>query len=136
MDKFIFDDSAGLGSIPGGHWYPWKRFQTKTANYTLVATDNYSRFDNVGATGAVTFTLPAIANGYYFGFSGVVNQNIIVASFETGNIVALNTATANSVAFQTSGQIIGANFIVYSNAAGTKWFVQNESAGVCTVTVV
>jgi hypothetical protein len=61
--RFIFDDN-----LVGSHWAPFPRFQTKTAAYQLVAADNFSNFDNLGATGAVTFTLPAIANGYSFGF--------------------------------------------------------------------
>lgn len=132
MDKFIFDD---IFQMMGGHWFPWKRFLTKTASYSIVANDNYTNFDNTGATGAITFTLPAIAPGYFFGFRGMANQNIIVASNEGSNLVGLNSLTSTSAAFQTSGQIIGAGFRVYSNPAGTKWQVENVSAGVCAVTL-
>ena len=131
MDKFIFDD---IFNIPGNHWYPWKRFQSKTASYTIVANDNFSHFDNTGAGGAVTFTLPAIANGYIFGFTGMVNQNLLVTSNEGTNMVLLNNASLSTAAYQTSGQIIGASFRIYSNAAGTKWIVENVSAGVSLVT--
>lgn len=135
MDKFIFDDSSNFGSIPGNHWFPWKKFRTKTASYTLVATDNFTLFDNTGAAGAVTFTLPAIANGYCFGFHGSVAQNLIVTSNEGSNIVALNNATASTLTFSTGGQQIGAMVIVFSNPAGTKWYVENVSAGAATITV-
>jgi hypothetical protein len=131
-DHFWFDDAL---NFPGNHWFPWKRFQTKTANYPVVAADNFSIFDNTGALGAVTFTLPPIANGYYFGFRGAANQNLIVASTEGANVIALNNLVANSVAFQTGGQIIGGVFHVYSNALGTKWIVEAPSAGVTAVTV-
>lgn len=132
MDKFIFDD---IFNIQGNHWFPFKRWQTKTSNYTIVANDNLTNFDNTGATGTVVFTLPAIANGYYFGFSGMANQTITVTSNEGLNVVALNSLVANSVSFSTGGQIIGSHFRVYSNPAGTKWLVENVSAGVCAVTV-
>ena len=47
----------------------------------------------------------------------------------------LNNAVANSVAFSTGSQKIGGAFMVYSNPAGTKWIVINESAGSNTITV-
>ena len=132
MDKFIFDD---IFQMMGGHWFPFKRWQSKTASYSIVANDNYTNFDNLGSSGTVVFTLPAVANGYYFGFSGMANNTITVTSNEGGNIVALNNLIANSVTFSTSGQIIGSHFRVYSNPAGTKWLVENVSAGICAVTV-
>jgi hypothetical protein len=131
MDKFIFDDIFGL---MGNHWFGFKRFQTKTANYTVVANDNYTHFDNLGAGGAVTFTLPPILPGYMFAFSVVADQNVLVTSSEGGNIVGFNNAVASTVSFQTGGARIGGTFKIYSNPAGTKWFVQTDSAGANTVT--
>ena len=132
MDKFIFDD---IGQMMGGHWFPWKRFLTKTAAYTVVAADNYTLFDNTGAGGAVNFTLPTLANGYLFGFSVIADQNVTVTSGEGDNMVAFNDASADSVAFSTSGEKIGGVFVVYSNPGATKWIVENRSAGANTVTV-
>lgn len=134
MDKFTFDDSSGIGAIPGNHWFPWKRFQTKTAGYTVVASDNFTLFNTLGAAGAVTFTLPAIANGYCFGFSAQAAQNMLVTSAEGSNMIAFNSLTASTVSFQTGGAIIGGVFIIYSNPAGTKWLVGTDSAGANTVT--
>jgi len=132
MDKFFFDD---IFALMGNHWYPWKRFQSKSQSYTLVANDNFSHFNNVGAIGAITFTLPPIANGYLFMFHVQVDQNMIVASSEGANMIALNNASANSVAFQTGSAKIGGSFHIYSNSAGTKWIVENSSAGANTITV-
>ena len=132
MDKFIFDD---IGQMMGGHWFPWKRFLTKTGNYTVVAADNYTLFDNTGAGAAVTFTLPALANGYLFGFSVVADQSVTVASAAGDDMVLFNDASADSAAFSTSGEKIGGLLVVYSNPAGTKWIVENRSAGANTVTV-
>lgn len=132
MDKFIFDD---IFSIPGNHWFPWKRFQTKTAAYTVVANDNYTLFDNVGATAAITFTLPVLANGYLFGFRVQAGQNVTVASNEGDNMIAFNDVSADSVAFSTGGELIGGMMVVYTNPGATKWIVENRSAGANTVTV-
>lgn len=132
MRQFIFDD---IGNLPGHSWFPFKRFQTKTADYTVVAADNYTLFQNTGASAAVNYTLPAIANGYLFGFVGVADQNTTVTSNEGDNIVAFNDASADSVAFSTSGEKMGGLFVVFSNPAATKWHVMNLSAGANTVTV-
>lgn len=133
MDKFIFDD---IGLVQGNHWFPWKRFQTKTADYTVVANDNFTLFTNTGASGAITYTLPTLANGYFFGFSVVADQTITVASAAGDDMVVFNDASADSVAFGTSGEKIGGLFAVFSNPGATKWHVMNLSAGANTVTVV
>lgn len=132
MRKFIFDD---IGNIQGHSWFPWKKFRTKTSAYTVVANDNYTLFDNTGAGAAVTFTLPTLANGYYFGFRVQADQNLTVASSEGDNMVAFNDASADSVTFSTGGELIGGMFAVFSNPGATKWIVQNLSAGANTVTV-
>lgn len=128
--RFIFDDN-----IPGSPWFTYEDMQTKVANYSVLGTDNFTVFDNLGAIAPVTFTLPPIANGYQFNFRGRANSNLIVASAEGANMEALNNLTANSVAFQTGGQIIGGEFQIVSNIAGTKWLVRTLSAGSNTVTV-
>ncbi len=127
---FIFDDILSSGFAPD-----WLGYQTKATSYQLLSTDNFYHFDNTGAVGAVTFTLPAIANGYKFGFRAVADQNLLVTSTEGSNIVATNNASATTISFQTGSGRIGGGFVVYSNAAGTKWFVDNYSAGSNTVTV-
>lgn len=132
MDKFIFDD---IGALNGNGWFPFERFQTKTAAYTIVASDNMSIFDNTSAGGAVTFTLPAIANGYFFGFRVQADQTVTVQSAEGANMVALNNAVASSVAFSTGSGKIGGNLHIYTNPAGNKWIVENHSAGSNTITV-
>ncbi len=118
---FRFDDFA---TVPGtGYRFPWTNFMSKTAAYQVLAGDNFTLFDNVGATGSITFTLPAIANGYCFGFRVQADQTVVVASSEGANMIALNNAVANSVAFSTASQKIGGMVMVYTNPAGTKWIV-------------
>jgi hypothetical protein len=124
MDKFIFDD---IFNIPGNHWFPWKRMVNKTANYTAVATDNFTLFDNTGAGGEVDITLPAIANGYMFGISCRAAQVFKFVSAEGSNVVG-TTNTNSSVSVTAIGGVIA----IYSNAAGTKWIV--EQRGTQTIT--
>ena len=132
-DHFNFDDVLNL---PGMHWFPWRRFQSKTANYSMsIPNDNYCQFDNAGATGAVTLTLPPVQNGLAVGVRVVANQNLAVTSNEGGNVIAFNNAAANTLTFSTGGQLIGGGLTLYSNAAGTAWFAQNDSAGANTITV-
>ncbi len=119
--RFFFDDDFFQG--PPGYFYPFKYQLSKTANYTVLATDNGANFDNTGASGAITFTLPAIANGYHFGFSVAAAQTVTISSNEGANIVAPGNAAASNIAFQTPGQQIGSFVRVYTNPAGTLWYI-------------
>lgn len=123
-DHFFFDDA---NNFPGNHWYPYRRFQTKAVNYSVVATDNFTMFDNIGAVGEVDLTLPAIANGYFFALRAQVAQVFKFISNEGGNIVG--TAATNTSA---SVAAIGGVIYIYSNSAGTKWIV--EQHGTQTIT--
>ena len=102
----------------------------KTANYQVLVTDNNTLFTNTGAGAAVVFTLPAIAAGLCFEFLAVADFAITVASLAGSDLVWINDAAANSLAFSTSGEIIGGWLRVQANAAGTKWYVSNQSTGV------
>jgi hypothetical protein len=137
MDKFQFDAQlSGVSGFMGGfHWYPWRRFQNKTANYVATTSDNFTQFTNTGATGEVDITLPAIANGLRYGILATAAQTFKIISNEGGNIVAFNNATANSLSLQTGGSIIGGGIEVWSNAAATLWFARTMSAGANTITV-
>lgn len=120
MDKFIFDTSSSFIDMPGAHWFPWKRQINKTANYTILATDNFTLFDNTAASGEVDLTLPPIANGYYFALRAQAAQTFKFISNETGNIVSA-TATNNNVSVAAIGGFIA----IFTNPAGTKWIVED-----------
>lgn len=90
----------------------------KTADYTVTANDSGKVLTNRGASGAVTFTLPTPANGLWFIFAGLADQNIVIAA--TGKIVSLNDATADTLTASTSSEKIGAVMIVVSD--GTSWY--------------
>jgi len=121
MDKFAFDDAF---NYPGSHWFPFRNFQTKTANYQIVAADNFTLFDNLGASGEVDLTLPPIANGYYFALKASVGQVFKFISSEGGNIQG-DTATRSAVSITA----IGGGLEVFTNPAATKWYVGNISTG-------
>lgn len=93
----------------------------KTANYTVLATDNGTLFTNSGAGAAVVFTLPALAAGLEFTFLVAADQNVTVASVAGDDMIVHNDLSADSVAFSTASRKVGASLRVKSNAAGDKW---------------
>jgi hypothetical protein len=132
-DRFTFDD---VYNIPGLHYFPFRRFETITTNYSaVIPQDNAAQFDNTGATGPVTLTLPPIQNGIFMGIRAIAAQNFALTSNEGGNIIAFNNASANTLTFQTGGSIIGGAVNVFSNPGATKWISVNDSAGANTITV-
>lgn len=120
--RFTFDDD-----LAGRGWFPFKTFSTKTAAYQILAGDNQTRFDNLGATGAVVLTLPAIANGYVFWAYCLAAQTLTFTSTEGSNIVGATSLTNSSV----SVNAIGSGIMIWSNAAATKW----ETHAFCSTAV-
>ena len=83
----------------------------KTAAYAMVPEDIGKLFTNRGASGAVTLTLPPTADipdGWWCEVFVAANQSVTVAAPTTDTMVAFNDAAADSVAFSTSGEKIGA----------------------------
>ena len=98
----------------------------KTAAYTLTNKDNDKIFTNRGATGAVTFTLPTasdLTDGWSARFFVVADQSVTIASAEGDNVVAFNDAAADSIAFSTSGEKVGAGVEVVRDGTGWLAFV-------------
>ena len=107
----------------------------KTANYTLTQSDWGCIFTNRGATGAITFTLPAVSGtpaGAYATFFVVADQTVTVAG-TAGELVTFNDAAANSVAFSTASEKIGAGVTVVCD--GTSWLVMPMTEETQTMTV-
>jgi hypothetical protein len=129
-NRVIFDDN-----YLGNALFPVQKFVTKTADYTVLATDNLTSFDNLGAVGAVNFTLPTLANGLCYNFRCRADQNLTVTAAVANTMEALNNLTASSVAFSSGGARIGGEFQIFSNPGATKWLVRTLSAGAATVTV-
>ena len=96
-----------------------KRTVTKTAAYTVLPADSGTLFDNTGAVGSVTFTLPtaALGSGCEYWFMGAVAaQDIVVAATTSGELVGYNDLTNDSI---TLASLPGTAVHVWSN--GTKW---------------
>lgn len=104
---------------------------SKAASYTCLAAESGTVFNTVGATGAVTFTLPAVADGpYQFRFINAVDQNMAVAA-PTDTLVTFNDATATSCTFSTAGNKIGAGLLVVCD--GAKVYAFPSGANTMTV---
>jgi hypothetical protein len=99
--------------------------EAKTADYTLTTSDFGKIFTNRGASGSVTFTLPASSSATPQGATVEVYcveaQTVIVASATVDTMVVFNDKAADSISWATSGQIIG-NSAVFTYD-GTGWLV-------------
>ena len=131
--RFMFDDDAS--SRYGAFGPPALVEVAKTTNYTIVAGDAGTLFTTTGASGAVTFTLPTLAAGVGpFHFLNTVGQTMTIASAGSlDDILTFNDLTADSIAFSTAGNLIGASCTVWANQAGTKWYVRTYGAHTMTV---
>lgn len=121
--------------VTGGKIRPKLKVVVKTSSYTITSADFGSVFTTRGATGAITFTLPAASSvnkGSWVLFASVANQNMIIAGADE-EIVAMNDLTADSVAFQTASEKIGGMFLAISD--GTSWAVVPFATETQTVTV-
>ena len=121
---------VGDGATAGGLQTDRAILTTKTSSYPLVATDSGQHFDNVGAVGAVTFTLPAAVRGLNFWFTVFAAQNLIVLC-GAGDQVAvgnLNSAAAGNI---QSNVPFSSIFVMALDA--TQWVVKSQT-GSWTVT--
>lgn len=108
------------GSIPALAWTP--RIVAKTAAYTVLPEESGTIFTTTGATTAITFTLPAIADGpWYFEFYAGADVNLVVAAETADTAVSFNNLTADSVSVATASEIIGGGIKAFCD--GTTLFV-------------
>lgn len=126
--QFLFDDN-----YVGNRFAP-ANVVAKTASYQLLTTDTGTVFVAKG-TAALTFTLPAIANGMWFKFVNYVGQNMIVSSTEGSNIIIKNNAGASNLTFSTASNLIGATLEVYSIqiASALYWVAEQTCTNTLTV---
>ena len=115
-----------MGKMPGvddNHYIDNIAFRanvlTKTADYTVLASESGSIFTNYGTTGTIDFTLPAPAAGLNYWFYSADGGTMLVVG-ATNLSVAFNDVTATSVQLATENEIIGGAFHAVSD--GTKWF--------------
>lgn len=119
------------GPVFGGYGgYP--DVQAKTASYQLKSTDFAKIFTNKAATGAVVFTLPAIAGlptGWTATFvSAVVAQDFSVTSSAGSDMVVNGVITGSTILLSRAGGVIKVTF------DGTLWLCEVSEGGYPTVT--
>lgn len=108
------------------------RVQTKTADYTVTVADSGTYFTTSGDTGAITFTLPAVAaKGLNYHFVQTVDQDLTVTAGTVDTLCAYNDLAADGVAFSTSSHQIGQMFFVFAD--GTQWHALALTSGTLTV---
>ena len=115
-------------------------YHNTTASLTLTANDSGKTFGNVGASGTVTLTLPAVAT---FPMGGTVEvlscaDQVLTVDGTAGEFIALNDVAANSVSLGTSSEKAsgGCKFTaVGSGTVPTKWHVRYYTEETQTVTV-
>jgi hypothetical protein len=97
------------------------RVVAKLVSYTVKASESGTIFTNVGATVAVTYTLPAIGDGpFYFKFIAGANYDIVVTAETADTMVTFNDLTADSVSFAQANEILGGTIEVWCD--GTTLF--------------
>lgn len=107
----------------------------KTASYTCTQADCGTTFTNRGASGTVTFTLPAApSTGTWYRFYVIADFAVVVATTTADTLIVFNDATADSVALQTSAEMMGGGFEVMYD--GTGWLTWNSMWETQTVTIV
>ena len=94
---------------------------SKTANYVILATDDPSDFDNTGAAGSVTFTLPAAVVGYLFSFTATEAQTLVVSApgGVTIYVEDLATTSGGTVTATTQGA-----YLLLKCRSATTWYTQ------------
>lgn len=111
---------TALAPYVGGLPFRWT--EPKTAAYQVTKEDSGTIFHTTGATAAVTFTLPPISDGpFYFLFICGADIGMTVAAKVADTAVTFNDLAADSVAFSTSAEMIGAQIEVICD--GTTLFV-------------
>lgn len=128
---FIFEDNLNEAAAQafGGLGPPnaIKLFSVYQATNTMVLTAAMSGSLIIcNHSGAQTITLPTLAAGLRFRLFNAVDQDLTING-AAGTIQKFNNAAANSIAFTTAGQKIGAAVDIIANHDATKWltFVSN-----------
>lgn len=99
-----------------------KLARTKTSNYTVMVADTGVLFNNSGAAGAVTNTLPAAIVGLHYGLDVETAQNFAFKAIGTDTIRSAGTASAAAGLIFSS--TVGGTVHITCNVAG-KWVVDS-----------
>jgi hypothetical protein len=115
--SLLYDNGGFLGELSFGI------VTSKTANYTILAADNYKDFDNSGAAGQVTFTLPAATVGLAYGFAVMEAQNLVIGA--PGGVTLYLGDLATSAGGAITANTVGSYLFIKCRSA-TEWFAQSS----------
>jgi hypothetical protein len=122
-DYALFDVSAGTITLAGTAILPYK-VSALTTNTTLNTTHFNGMITNRGAAGALNHTLPtanAALSGVWFEYWGFADQTQTFTASPADSLVILNDASADSIAFASNNQKIGAHSKFVCD--GPNWYV-------------
>lgn len=91
----------------------------KTANYPLVAADIGGTFTNAGASGAITFALPAATAGMEFYFSVEAAQELRIDPNGTETISLPSTGVPGAAGKYLTANAIGETVHLFCAVAGS-----------------
>lgn len=129
----LFDSGNKAVTMTGVSMSGSRKVTDLTANTTISATQLNGVITNRGAAGAITVTLPdAPGTGAWLDYRGVADQDITFATNTADTLIILNDAAADSLAFSTAGNKIGAaaSFIF----DGTGWHATDLKGTATTAT--
>lgn len=92
---------------------------SKTANYPVTSLDAGTYFNNIGAGGAVNFTLPTAAAGLRYSFTIQAAQTVTITAGASTTIRIGGTASA--AAGNITSSSIGNTIVLYAISA-TEWY--------------
>lgn len=122
MPMLFFDDyQTGTDTMPVP-FLPFGLNKTKSvsASYTITAADDGTLFV---VKAAATLTLPTLALGLKFGFFNEADTALTIAAPGSNDtILTFNDVAADSVAYSTAGNLIGASCVLQANMDATKWW--------------
>jgi len=93
----------------------------KTAAYTCKVKESGTYFTTEGASGGVTFTLPAVANSDNVVYWFYCAEDYAMTIAASSTLVVGNNAAANTVSCDQATQIVGTAFMAVCD--GSLWYV-------------
>ncbi len=103
----------------------YRKVEAKTADYRMTYLDLGKIITNRGASGAVTLTLPpqsVLETGWWVDVFAAADFDVTVASDTADTMTVFNDLTADSIAWSTGGEILGAAARLIWD--GTGWLTQ------------
>lgn len=96
---------------------------SKTASYAVLAADSYLDFDNNGAAGSITFTLPASTVGLAYGFAVMEAQNLVIDA--PGGVTIYLGEISTTAGGTITSNAVGSYLFIKCRSA-TEWLAQSS----------